>query len=387
MKGINIGFDAKRAVMNATGLGNYSRLVAATMSALYPHNHYVMYSPRRRENPRLDQLLMRENVEMAYPGGMWRHMPSLWRSGGIAADVARMGIDLYHGLSNELPMVKLPCATVVTIHDLIWRRVPEDYSAIDRRLYDLKYSHAARTASRIIAISERTRDDIVADWGIDPARIDVIYQGCDPAFSRRPDFDERRRVRQAHGIEGRYIVSVGTVQSRKNQLLALEALATLGPDYADVKFVIVGRGDNDYGRRVRARVARPDLAGRVIWLDNAPFDDLPAIYAGAELSTYTSRYEGFGLPVIESLSCGTPVVACTGSCLEEAGGRGALYVGPDDVAEAARAIASLLDKAYLRERLAGDGRRHIKRFDTASFGSSMMATYNKAMLSHSLKDL
>lgn len=382
--GIKIGYDAKRAFNNMTGLGNYSRLVAGTMAGMYPANTYVLYTPRERENPRLEQLLMRENVEVKVPGGLWSRLAAAWRSAVICGDLATDNIDLYHGLSNEIPLAPMPCASVVTIHDLIWRRIPGDYSAIDRRLYDLKYGHAARKADRIIAISERTKADIVADWKVDPARIDVIYQGIDPAFGRPVTYDERKRVRDTYGLHGRYILTVGTVQSRKNQLLAVRAMDGLPQD---VTLVIAGRPDRRYGPEVRAEIERLRLSDRVRWLESVPFADLPSLYAAAELSSYTSRYEGFGLPVVESLTVGTPVVACTGSCLEEAGGPGGVYVDPDDVRGYIEAARNILYKAYVRDRMAEAGRRYVRRFNPKDFASALMATYNKTILDYSLKNI
>lgn len=383
-EGIRIGFDAKRAFKNMTGLGNYSRGVIAAMSALYPDNRYVLFTPVERNNERIDRILMRENVEVITPSGFDARAKALWRTLTMGTDVAKAGIDVYHGLSNEIPLGPMPCPTVVTVHDLIWRRVPRDYAAVDRMLYDFKYAGSARRATRIIAISEKTRDDIVADWKIDPARIDVIYQGCDPAFMRRPSIDEKEAVREKYGLDSRFIITVGTVQSRKNQLLAVRALSALP---ADVKLVIVGRPEHEYGMAVKEEIKKLGLSDRVKWLQDVPFGDLPVLYSLAELSTYTSRYEGFGIPVIESLNCGTPVVACTGSCLEEAGGKGAIYVDPDDTRACAEAINSILEKRYLRDRLAADGTRHVKKFNTKDFASSIMATYNKAILDHALAKL
>ena len=200
-QGITIGYDGKRAVANMTGLGNYSRVVVGTMSAIYPDNRYILMTPRLRENPRLEPLLMRGNIDVHTPSGnISRRIPALWRSAGMVADMGSLGLDIYHGLSNELPLTSAmaPCPTVVTIHDLIWRRSPRDYSAIDRRLYEQKYRRSARLATRIIAISECTRRDLVSDWGIDPAKIDVIYQGCDPIFTRPVTYDDRERVRRAY---------------------------------------------------------------------------------------------------------------------------------------------------------------------------------------------
>ena len=381
---MKIGFDGKRAMQNMTGLGNYSRLVVGSLSAMYPSDEYVLLCPRVRDNDRIAPILERENVSVVTPGGLLRRMPSLWRSVEMVHYWPRLGLDVYHGLSNEIPVTAslAPVPTVVTIHDLIWRRIPGDYAAVDRRLYDFKYGRSARIATRIIAISERTKADIIADWHISPDKIDVVYQGCDPIFSRPVDYEERTRIRGRYNLPDRYIISVGTLQGRKNQLLAVRALPSLP---ADVALVLVGGGDSRYIARIEAEVRSLGVADRVLHLRAVPFDDLPGLYACAVFSSYTSRYEGFGIPVIESLSVGTPVIACTGSCLEEAGGDGAIYVDPDDTLAYAEAARSLLEKAYLRDRLAAAGHRHIKRFTPAAFTSGIIATYNKAILDFNVK--
>lgn len=383
--GIVIGFDGKRAVQNMTGLGNYSRVVIGTLSALYPDNRYVIMAPRMCDNPRLEPLLMRENVSVYTPSGaISRRFTPLWRSASMVQDMAELGLDLFHGLSNELPLTAsmAPCATVVTMHDLIWRRSPRDYKAVDRFMYEQKYRRSARLATRIIAVSECTKADLMADWSIPEEKIDVIYQGCDPMFSRPVDYDDRVRVRQTYKLPLRYIISVGTVQPRKNQMLAVKALPLL-PD--DVKLVIVGGGSAEYRAEINRYAEANGLTDRIVSLENVPFGDLPALYACAELSSYTSRYEGFGIPLVESLSVGTPAIACTGSCLREAAGEGAIYVRPDDVQGYAEAASAILAHAHVRDRLKAKGARHVARFTPTALAEATMQTYTKAILDFSLK--
>lgn len=379
-KGMKIGMDGKRAVANNTGLGNYSRYAVNILSAAYPGSEFVLYAPDDTDNERLRPLLARDNVSLCVPAlkPAWSVRKAFWRTFDLPLDLSRDNIDLYHGLSNELPLtVKGVCPTVVTIHDIIYRRFPADYGAIDRRLYDYKYSRSARMASRVIAISERTAADLVADYGIDPAKIDVVYQGVDPVFSLDITTADRQRVREKYGLPECFIISVGTVSPRKNQLLALQGLARLPQQ---VQLVVVGRLSGDYGRRFREAVAALGLSQRVKCLSNVPMADLPALYSCARVASYTSRYEGFGLPVVEALSCGTPVVACTGSCLEEAGGEGAVYVHPDDAVAYAEAAARLIDDTVAHDTVAGRGRRHIRRFSAENFARSTMASYRKAII-------
>lgn len=378
MEGLIIGYDGKRAVANNTGLGNYSRYVIDTLSIGFPRNTYRLYSPVEKENDRLAPLLARGNVELVGPSTSFgRHFGSLWRTLTITNQLAADDISIYHGLSNELPLNigKASFPAVVTIHDLIYRRIPGDYKAIDRALYDYKYRKSAEIATRVIAISKKTRDDLIEDYQIDPAKIDIIYQGCDPRFGLPVSFDDKQRVRAAYRLPERYFISVGTVQSRKNQMLAVRALERL-----DLPLVIVGNRKSDYAAEVAAYAGAHGLSDRVMWLENVPFADLPVLYAMADFSSYTSRYEGFGIPVIESLSAGTPVIAATGSCLEEAGGPGAVYVDPDDVDAFVENARRMSGDTIFHDKCASKGRQYIKRFSADEFARLTMACYRKAII-------
>lgn len=379
-KDLLIGLDGKRAVCNNTGLGNYSRYAINIMSLAFPSTRFRLYSPKAADNDRLRPLLARGNVELEVPslrfgGGLSR---AIWRTFDLPVTLKNDNVALYHGLSNELPLtIGRVVPSVVTIHDLIWRRVPGDYNAIDRKLYDWKYGRSARIANRVIAISECTRRDLVADYGIDPAKIDVIYQGIDPIFTLDIDTLKRQAIRAKYNLPEKYIISVGSIRLRKNQMMAVEALAKLP---AEVHLIFIGDARGDYAGQVRRRASALGLTDRVRFLENVAFEDLPALYADAVFSSYTSRYEGFGLPVVESLTVGTPVIAATGSCLEEAGGRGAVYVDPDDVDAYVEAAGRLIDDRVYNDKLAGLGRRYVRRFSADEFAKATMATYNKAII-------
>ncbi len=377
---LRIGFDAKRAVCNFTGLGNYSRYTIDTLSRFYPENEYLLYSPRRQENPQLDTIMSRGNVSLHTPeSAVWRKMGAVWRSLEMTQTLLDHNISLYHGLSNELPLniTASGLPSVVTVHDVIWRRYTGDYSWIDRRMYDFKYGRAMRSATRIIAISERTKADIISDFDISPDKIDVIYQGIDAAFFTPVDPAVKEAVKAGYGLPDTYIVMVGTIQGRKNQLLAVKALRAL-PE--EVKLVTVGRRSGAYGKKVEQYIRSKGLTERVLMLENVPFADLPAIYAMARCAAYPSRYEGFGLPVVEAIAAGVPVVAATGSCLEEAGGRGAVYVDPDDEEAFAHEALSILTDSCRHDRMVELGRRHIRNFNDGEFARRTMATYRKAII-------
>ena len=187
--------------------------------------------------------------------------------------------------------------SVVTIHDLIFLRYPQYYHRLDRIIYNRKFNYACRKADRIVAVSECTKRDIVKFYGISPEKIDVVYQGCDPVFARPVSKKEKDRVRAAYGLPERFILSVGTIEERKNLLLAVKAVEKLD----DVHLVAIGKS-TDYAKKVQDYVEAHGLENRVHIIHNLKFGDLPILYHLASLFVYPSRFEGFGIPIVEALS-------------------------------------------------------------------------------------
>ena len=346
---LKIGFDAKRIVRNGTGLGSYGRTLINDL-ANYPLE-MKLYAPDQGRNELRQQIKLRENVSFCYPTpSSLPFSKALWRSRGIVGDLKRDGIQVFHGLSGELPMGirKSGIKSVVTIHDLIFLRHPEFYHWIDTKIYAWKFRQTLREADHVIAISECTKRDILAYGEVDERKISVIYQSCAPKFS----------VSQSTTPSERYILSVGSIEARKNILLAVKALPYL-PE--EVSLVIVGR-HTPYTDEVSAYAEKTGQAHRVRIMHGVSDEALPKLYAEAEAFVYPSRYEGFGIPIIEAISCGLPVVACTGSCLEEAGGPDTLYVDPDDAEAMAQAIKQVLRGAEGREARIERCQQYIKRF-------------------------
>lgn len=372
-----IGYDAKRAVSNMTGLGNYSRLVIESVAEAYPDSRLLLYTPKLKPNPRLAPIEAMHNTEFRLPAPSG-FSGSLWRTFGITNCLQADKVEVYHGLSNELPLniAGGHVATVLTMHDVIYRRLPEEYSAIDRRLYDFKYGKSCVNATRIIAISERTKQDIVELYSIDPEKIDVIYQGCDPSFVTLLSRGKLEETRRRLGLPERYVLQVGTIEKRKNLELTVKALPSLA---SDVKLLVVGRDRKKYKEYVECLAKELGIMDRIVFREDISFADLPAVNQLAEVVVYPSRYEGFGLPVLEGITSGRPVVAAKGSCLEEAGGDGALYVDPDDPRQLADALQSLLGPTPLADELIGKGRRHAMRFNSTRFAEELMAVYDKTL--------
>ncbi|HJG89582.1 glycosyltransferase family 4 protein [Barnesiella viscericola] len=370
-----IGFDAKRANANFTGLGNYSRFMVETMATYGNEHKYRMYIPKKCKNALYDSLLKHKNVASIQPRSfLMKRCKALWRTFFIKRGLLQDGVQLYHGLSNELPVGihRTGIRSVVTIHDLIFLRYPQYYHWLDRIIYNYKFRYACRKSDRIVAVSECTKRDIVKFYGISPDKIDVVYQGCDPVFAQPVSAEAKARVREAYHLPEHFILSVGTIEERKNLLLAVKAVEQLG----NVHLVAVGKS-TAYADEVKAYIEAHGLGDRIHMIHNLKFGDLPVLYHMAEAFVYPSRFEGFGIPIVEALSAGVPVIAATGSCLEEAGGPCSLYVDPDDVAGMTAAMKRVLSDADLRREMIEAGKAYVVRFDPKRLADEMNAVYLK----------
>ena len=364
-----VGFDAKRIVRNGTGLGSYGRTLVNDLAEIQ-NLQLRLYAPDKGRDDLRGQISDRPNVAFCYPSNIENRtskiaprsslLASYWRTRGIVGDLRRDGVQIFHGLSGELPVGirKSGIRSVVTIHDLIFLRHPEFYHWIDTKIYAWKFRQTIREADHIIAISECTKRDIMELGNVDESRISVIYQSFSPRFSAKVEPESLESVRQRYQLPKRFMLSVGSIEARKNILLAVKALAHL-PE--EISLVVVGRRTK-YADKVLEFAKKQGLTARVRFFHGVPDDDLPAFYALAETFVYPSVYEGFGIPIIEAIGCGLPVVACTGSCLEEAGGPASLYVAPDDKRALADAITKTLPGAEGREQRICQSQDYIRRF-------------------------
>ncbi|OWK69112.1 glycosyltransferase family 1 protein [Pedobacter sp. AJM] len=366
---MKIGFDGKRAATNLTGLGNYSRSLIESLARQYPEHQYLVYSPKVKSAGQIDTFFEKENISLKLPqdGGF------LWRSLNIVKDLARDQVQLFHGLSHEIPFAiqHTRIKSVVTIHDLIFLRFPQYYQFIDRKLYKWKSKSACKRADQIIAISEKTKADIIEFYSINPDKIEVIYQSCDDIFKNPFDDSTLKRISLKYKLPEKFILNVGTIEERKNLNLIVQALKNVDEDY---KLVVIGK-KTGYFKTVKKEIEKLGLNKRVIFLQNIPFADLPGIYQLADLFVYPSFYEGFGIPIIEALYSGVPVIAATGSCLEEAGGPDSIYVDPTNVNDLSTAINHVLGNPALQKEMKEKGLEFVQKFNSPNVTQQLMDCY------------
>jgi glycosyltransferase involved in cell wall biosynthesis len=377
---VKIGFDAKRLFNNFTGLGNYSRFVVQALLEFERNESLVLYSPStaKKDHPDIKPIATAPQVEVVTPPALyrWTKTTSLWRSFGIGRERSAQHLDVFHGLSQELP-AGLPARVrkVVTVHDLIFLRFPALYSRIDARIYTHKVAKACRDADLVIAISQQTAQDVMSFLGTSESKIKVVYQGAHPQFRLAVRPETIDATREKYGLPSKYMLTVGTVEPRKNMVSAVRALAIL-PASMRIPIVIVGR-ETAYKHTVAAEAAKLNVTSLVYFLHRVSFADLPALYHGASLFVYPSLFEGFGIPIVEALECGVPVVTSTGSCFSEAGGQAALYADPNDADALAHQMMRVLSDEAQRLFMIAEGGDYVKRFSPQSIASALVRNYRE----------
>ena len=363
---MRLGFDAKRLFLNDRGLGNYARNLLYGLVKYHPQHEYFLYTPKQHDKLVDEKFLADSQVQVRLPAGMGRVLPAYWRWGQLGRVAARDGVQVWHGLSQELPadITRVDVKSVVTIHDLIFLRHPEFYKPIDRWIYLKKVKWAVQHADKVVAISQQTRQDLLETFALPSDRVQVIYQSCHEVFYEKRSAQECQQVRAKWCLPQQYMLYVGALNENKNVLVILRAMRQL-EGKLDLPLVIVGHGEA-YKRKLRAYAQKHGLEKQLYFaseIANPAPHELSAFYQMAEVFIFPSFYEGFGIPILEARFSGTPVVASNSSCLHEAGGDSSYYFNPADSEELAELLLKILAvrpatdsglEKFLIERLAAE---------------------------------
>jgi len=325
--------------------------------------HYTIFLGKGRITP--DERLT--IARSAWPTGrpivrlLWEQLALPW---------AKM--DLLHSMAFVAPLVS-PWPTVVTVYDLSFIHYPAAFPTSQRVYLRLFTQLSCRRARRVIAISQSTRRDLVKQWGLPAGKIDVAYPGVGVQFRPLPA-DEVAAFRARRGLPERFILHLGTLQPRKNLVRLVRAYGRLCAHGTDAKLVLVG-GRGWFYQEILAEIERLNLQNDVLLPGYAPAEELPLWYNAAALLAYPSLYEGFGLPVVEAMACGTPVVTSNVSSMPEAAGDAALLVNPHDTAALADALHCLLADGGLPAK----GREQAAGFTWHKTAADTVATYQRAL--------
>jgi glycosyltransferase involved in cell wall biosynthesis len=336
---MKIGFDAKRALHNPTGLGNYSRTLIAGMFRKHPENEYVlMDTGSPMELPYFFRQLGESGAKWSFGrGGL---MGKFSRTYGWGARARHLKMDVFHGLSNEIPIDWKPGnpKSIVTIHDVIFRRFPEGYAPFDRWIYHQKTTNACKKADLILATSHQTKSDLEQWYPSSRGKIEVVYQDADPAFHfrKRPEA-VAKMLYKFDLVERPYMLCVSKLEKRKNHVNLIKAFEMALGEIQEDLVLVGGRGDT--ADEILDQLSR--FEGRLRWLGNVETDDLVNLYDGASFTIYPSVFEGFGIPLLESIRRGKATISSTGSCFQEIAGTAALYADPSKPEELAALMVRL----------------------------------------------
>lgn len=366
---MQIGYDAKRYFHNRSGLGNYSRDLVRIMLSYYPSHDYLLYTPKVPSDN------LPEGLTIRYPdkGLLNRLLSPYWRSKGIVRDLERDGIDLFHGLSGEIPigLQRTRVRSVVSIHDLIFLRLPKLYKAMDRAIYTKKFRYAAQHADKIVAISQQTKQDLIHFFNIADEKIDVIYQGCHPAFKEDVAAAVLANIRQKYNLPAEYILNVGSIEPRKNAFQVVKAIENL-----DIPLVIVGK-ETAYSNQIKQYIAEKKLENQVLFRKVDSMEDLAVLYKLASIFVYPSTYEGFGIPIIEALYSGTPVITSHDGVFPEAAGPFSYFVDPEQVDHIRYAIESILTSTDMQQEMKRNGLVYAQQFNDEVLAKKWMTVYEQ----------
>jgi glycosyltransferase involved in cell wall biosynthesis len=368
---MRICLNASPAVHHIAGLGRYTQELMAALLEVDSENEYVAFYNRPSEaqvDPPLDRLPRLTTNLATKP----------WRMSALVAHFARIpqnrlfpGVDLFHATDHLLPRVTR-LKSVFTLHDLVFRFYPHTHKPLNRWFLTLMMPRFLNAADAVIAVSESTKRDAIQAYGIDEAKITVIYEGVTDQFQRASP-QAIAAVRRKYGLPDKFILSVATIEPRKNLTSLLEAYHAL-KDEVSLGLVIVGKKGWLYSDFFN-RLGELGLERDVLFPGFVPDEDLPALYSAADLFVFPSLYEGFGLPVVEALACGTPIVTSNAASLPEVAGDAALLVDPTSVDDLVRAVREVLGSKDLQEELRARGPRQAARFSWQKAARETLAVY------------
>jgi len=370
-----IYIDVSSAVHAKAGIGRYAGSLARALVAREPGRFALFYNRSRDSLPPegLESVPAR-TVRAGYKP--WRMAVWLGQLARIGFDRLLPGAELFHATEHLLPPLR-GAPTVLTVHDMIFTLFPQHQKRLNYWYLNATMPLYCRRAGAIITVSESSKRDIVAHYGLDPARVTVIYEAAGPEFAPvAPDVAEE--IRRRLGLPERYLIHVGTIEPRKNLTRLVEALERLRARGPAIPLVVVGGKGWLYDEFFR-RLERSAVRDAVYFPGYVPSADLPAIYGAATVAAMPSVYEGFGLPVLEAMACGTPVVCSDASSLPELGGEAVRTFDPYDVEAMADAIAQVWGDEGLRGEMCEKGLVQAAKFSWERAAEETRAVYERLL--------
>lgn len=362
---MKVGIDAHVLGTRAGGNETYMRALVRALAASAPDADISLFlNPDHRE-PGLPFPAFPLSTHSSYKRMLYV-LPRLCK---------QLRLDLVH-IQYTAPLWR-PCPYVVSLHDLVAFHFPETMPFLDRHRLRALARFTVRHAARIFVLTRAVQDDIRERFGVPEDRFDLVQPPVEPAFRPVADPDILNRVREKYRLPSHFILYVGLIQPRKNLVRLAQAFARLRQRGYDHALVVVGKRAWLYAEAVDA-IARLDIQDRLFFTDYVPREDLPALYAAADAFAYVSLYEGFGIPVLEALACGTPTLASTDPALVEVTGDAAHHVEPRDVEAIEHGLVHVLSDANFRERARREGPARAAQFTPQHMATAALQGYHRA---------
>ena len=380
---MHIGIDYTSAVTQSAGIGRYTRELIRALLALPSSNRYTLFyasanklqadllrapraTVRLRRLPFHDRWLMRVWHRLRLP---------------IPVELVTGRVDLFHSPDFTLPPTLPGVPTLLTVHDLSFVRDPDSAWPSLRVFLNQTVSRSVKRATHVLADSQATKDDLINIWHTPPEKVTVLYSGVNARFKPIQDrvVLDRARAKYRIGFEP-FVLAIGTLQPRKNYKRLIEAFARLAAEsrFKTLRLIIAG-GKGWMLDDIFAHVKQLHLEDRVLLPGFIDDEDLPALYTAADLLVYVSLYEGFGLPALEAMACGTPVVGSNVSSVPEVIGGAGLQVDPRDVNAIADALQQTLTQSDLRQRMIAAGLERAKMFTWEKSAQQLLAIYDQLL--------
>jgi glycosyltransferase involved in cell wall biosynthesis len=362
---LKIGFDAKRAFHNLTGLGNYSRSVIKSVSNTQPTSQLYLFTTSIKKN------IFKPTNQNTHTVAPKRFInKNYWRLKGVNKELKDLNINIFHGLSNEIPF-GINIKSIVTIHDLLFLKYPKYYNFFDRNIYKFKSKYACENSSQIIATSKQTKQDIINYFNIDEKKIKVIYQSCHSDFIKCEE-NERLIYEFKDELRDPYILYVGSIEERKNLLFLLQAIKHI----KEVKLICVGR-KTKYYKKVHKFICKNNLAERVSFLDVEDSKKLSLIYQKSRGLVFPSIDEGFGIPIIEAMYSKAPVITSNKSVFKEIAGENSYFFEENKIDSLIAEIKKIWFDSQDRDHRIQLNLNYVKKFNEENQAVEIIKMYRK----------
>ncbi|MEE9188508.1 MAG: glycosyltransferase family 1 protein [Anaerolineales bacterium] len=372
---MRIGIDATALPPQPVGAGNYIIQLIRALASLKVNDEFVIFAQQRGralislpENDSFEWIILEDRN----PGSRL-----IWEQTLFPQLIRRSGVDLLHSMHYTRP-VRVPCASVVTFHDMTFFLYPELHTRAKRLFFPLAIRASARQADALTAVSESTRQDAIRILGISPEKIAATQLGVDPAFRPINDAGFKRVIAEKYDLPERFILYVGLLEPRKNLPMLIRAYKRLIDGGENYKLVLVGRYGWMYEELLK-QINNLDLEGMVHFTGYVSQEDLPLVYNLSSLFVYPTLYEGFGLPALEAMACGVPVITTDVSSLPEIVGEAGILVPVNNVEALYGAMIAVLGDEDLRRKMINKGIQRAAKFTWEQTAKLTFQVYQQVM--------